>query len=66
MTTLSTYINKFSTEVFCKKENRMTNTWCDKECKIARNYIKDDSNDFLKYDKVKRYKSLIKRKKGTI
>jgi hypothetical protein len=48
MTTLSTSINKFSIEVLCKKENRMTNPWYDKECKIARKSIRDASNESLK------------------
>jgi hypothetical protein len=36
-TTLSTYINKFSFEVSCKKNNRTTNPWFDKECKFLGN-----------------------------
>jgi hypothetical protein len=47
-TTLSTSINKFSIKVLCKKENRMTNPWYDKECKIARKSIRDASNESLK------------------
>jgi hypothetical protein len=39
METLSTSINKFSIEVLCKKKNRTTNPWYNKECKIARKYI---------------------------
>jgi hypothetical protein len=35
-TTLSTSINKFSFEVSHKKNNRTTNPWYDKECKISR------------------------------
>jgi hypothetical protein len=66
MTTLSTSINKFSIEVLCKKKNRTTNPWYDNECKIARKSIRDASNESLKYDKIKRYKALIKRKKKTL
>jgi hypothetical protein len=62
-TTLSTSINKFSFKVSCKKNNRMTNPWYDKECKIARKAIRDASNESLKLDKNNTYKSLIKRKK---
>jgi hypothetical protein len=65
-TTLSTSINKFSFEVSYKKNNRMTNPWYDKECKIARKSIRDASNESLKLDKINTYKSLIKRKKGNI
>ena len=63
-TTLSTSINKFSFEVSCKKNNRTTNPWYDKECKIARKSIRDASNESLKLDKINTYKALIKRKKG--
>ena len=62
-TTLSTSINKFSFEVFCKMNNRKTNPWYDKECKNARKPIRDDSNESLKLDKINMYKALIKRKK---
>jgi hypothetical protein len=62
-TTLSTSINKFSFEVSCKSNNRTTNPWYDKECKIARKSIRDASNESLKLDKINTYKSLIKRKK---
>jgi hypothetical protein len=65
-TTLSTSINKFSFEVSYKKNNRMTNPWYDKECKIARKSIRDASNESLKINKINMYKSLIKRKKCTI
>jgi hypothetical protein len=34
-----------------------------KECKIARKFIKDASNESLKLNKINTYKSLIKRKK---
>jgi hypothetical protein len=61
--TLSTSINKFSFEVSYKKNNRMTNPWYDKECKIARKAIRDDSNESLKLNKINMYKALIKRKK---
>jgi hypothetical protein len=62
-TTLSTSINKFSFEVSHKKNNRTTNPWYDKECKIARKSIRDASNEPLKLDKINTYKALIKRKK---
>jgi hypothetical protein len=62
-TTLSTSINKFSIEVSYKKNNRMTNPWYDKECKISRKSIRDAYNESLKLDKINTYKSLIKRKK---
>jgi hypothetical protein len=65
-TTLSTSINKFSFEVSCKKKNRTTNPWYDKECKIARKSIRDASNESFKLDKINTYKSLINRKKSTI
>jgi hypothetical protein len=62
-TTLSNYINKFSIEVSCKKNNRTNNTWYDNDCKNARKSIKDVSNEPLKIDKINKYKSLIKKKK---
>jgi hypothetical protein len=62
-TTLSTSINKFSFKVSHKKNNRTTNSWYDKECKIARKAIRDASNETLKLDKINTYKDLIKRKK---
>jgi hypothetical protein len=62
-TTLSTSINKFSFEVSHKKNNRTTNPWYDKECKIARKYIRDASNEPLKLDKINMYKTLVKRNK---
>jgi hypothetical protein len=66
-TTFSTSINKFSFEVSYKKNNRTTNPWYDKECKIAKKAIRDASNESLKLNKINTYKSLIKRKKkGTI
>jgi hypothetical protein len=65
-TTLSTFINKFSFKVSCKKNNRMTNPWYDKECKIARKSIRDASNESLKLNKINMYKSLIKRKKKVL
>jgi hypothetical protein len=46
-----------------KKNNRTTNPWYDKECKIARKAIRDASNESLKLDKINTYKALIKRKK---
>jgi hypothetical protein len=65
-TTLSTSINKFSFEVSHKKNNRTTNPWYDKECKIARKSIRDASNEPLKLDKINTYKALIKRKKNIL
>jgi hypothetical protein len=62
-TTLSTSIHKFSFEVSHKKNNRTTNPWYDKECKIARKSISDASNEPLKLDKINTYKAPIKRKK---
>jgi hypothetical protein len=62
-TTLSTSINKFSFVVSCKKNNRTTNPWYDKECKIIKKSIRDASNESLKIDKINMYKSLIKMKK---
>jgi hypothetical protein len=62
-TTLSTFINKFSFVVSYKKNNRMTNPWYDKECKISRKFIRDASNESLKLDNINRHKALIKRKK---
>jgi hypothetical protein len=62
-TTLSTSINKFSFEVSYKKNNRTTNPWYDKECKISTKSIRDASNESLKLDKINTYKSLIKIKK---
>ena len=41
----------------------MTNLQYDKECKIARKFISDASNESLKLDKISTYKALIKRKK---
>jgi hypothetical protein len=63
-TTLSTSINKFCFEVSYKKNNRTTNAWYEKECKIPRKSIRDASNESLKLDKINTYKALIKRKKG--
>jgi hypothetical protein len=62
-TTLSTSINKFSFKVSCKKKNRTTKPWYDKECKISRKDIRDVSNESFKLDKINMYKSLINRKK---
>jgi hypothetical protein len=44
-------------------KNRISNPWYDDECKLARKYIRDASNESLKYDKINTYKPLIKRKK---
>jgi hypothetical protein len=62
-TTLSTSIDKFSIEVLCKNKNSTTNPWYDNECKIYRKFIRYASNASLKFDKIKRYKTLIKREK---
>jgi hypothetical protein len=48
--TLSTSINKFSFEVSYKKNNRTTNDWYYKECKISRKSIRDASNESLKLE----------------
>jgi hypothetical protein len=61
-TTLFTSIKKFSFEVSHKKNNRTTNPWYDKECKIARKAIRDASNEPLKLDTINMYKALINRK----
>jgi hypothetical protein len=50
--TLSNFINKFSIELLCKKENKMANPWYHKECNIAIKYIENASNDSLKYDEI--------------
>jgi hypothetical protein len=65
-TILSTSINKFSIDVLYKKKNSTTNPWYDHECKIVRKVIRDASNASLKYDKINRYKSLIKRGEGRL
>jgi hypothetical protein len=62
-TIISNSIKKFSIEVLCKKKNNTTNPWYDNECKIARKSIRDASNMSLKYDKINRYKTIIKKKK---
>ena len=62
-TTLSTSINKLSFKVSYKNNNRMTNPWYDKECKIAKKSIRGASNEPLKLDKINTYKALIKREK---
>ena len=49
--------------MLCKKKNRIFNHWYDNESKLARKSIRDACNESLKYDKINRYKSLIKRKK---
>jgi hypothetical protein len=46
-----------------KKNNRTTNHWYDKECKISRKAIRDASNEPLKLDKINTYEALIKKKK---
>jgi hypothetical protein len=61
-TTLFTSIKKFSFEVSHKKNNRTTNPWYDKECKIARKAIRDAFNEPLKLDTINMYKALINRK----
>jgi hypothetical protein len=65
-TTLSTSIKNFSIKVSYKKNNRTTNPWYDKECKIARKDIRYASNEPLKLDKINMYKSLIKWKKKVL
>ena len=62
-TTLSYSINKFSIEVSNNKINSKTNPWYDKDCKSARRAIKEVVDESLKMDKIKIYKTLIKRKK---
>jgi hypothetical protein len=62
-TTISTSINKFSFELSCKNNNRTTNSWYDKECKIYRNSIRDASNYSLKLNNINTHKSLIKMEK---
>jgi len=62
-TTISTSINKFSLEMLRKNKSNTTNPWYDNECKIARKTIRDASNASLKYDKINKYKTLIKREK---
>jgi hypothetical protein len=47
--------------VLGKNKNSTTNHWYDNECKIVRKSIMDASNASLKYDKINRYKILIKR-----
>jgi hypothetical protein len=42
--------------------NRTTNPWYHKKCKIARKDISDASNEPLKLEKINTYKALIKRK----
>jgi hypothetical protein len=61
--TLSTSINNLSIQVLCKKKNNISNLWYDNECKIARKSNRDAANESLKYDKINRYKTLIKRGK---
>jgi hypothetical protein len=59
--TLSTSINNLSIQVLCKNKNNISNPWYDNECKIARKSIRDASSESFKYDKINRYKTLIKR-----
>lgn len=61
-TTLSNSIKKLCIEVLCKKKNRINHPCYDNMCKFARNCIKDSSNESLKYNKINRYKVVIKRK----
>jgi len=49
-TTFSISINKLSFEVSSKKNNRTTNPWYDKECKIVGKAIMDASNESLMLD----------------
>ena len=60
-TTLSYSINKFSIEVSNNKRNSKTNPWYDKDCKRARREIKEALDEYLKFDKIKIYKTLTKR-----
>ena len=62
-TTLSNSIKNFSIEMPHKNKNNTTNPCYNNECKIARKSIRDASNGSLKYDKINRYKTLIKQKK---
>jgi hypothetical protein len=66
MTTLFTFIKKFSLKVSCKKENRMVNPSYEKKCKIAIKSIRDATNEFLKSNKINMCKALIKRKKHVL
>ena len=65
-TTLSVSINKLSIEVSTTTSGSRTNPWYDQECKDARKYIKKDTIDSIKMDKINHYKALIKIKKGII
>jgi hypothetical protein len=65
MTTLSTSIKQLSIKVLRKRKNRISNPSYDNECKLARKTIRYAYNKSLKYNKINRYKALIKRKKRT-
>ena len=65
-TTLSYSINKFLIEVSSNKKNRKANPWYDTDYKNARREIKEALDESLKINKIKNYKALIKRKKGSI
>ena len=65
-TTLTYSINNFSIEVSNNKRNSKTNPWYDKNCKSARREIKEVVDESLKIGKIKIYKALTKRKKGSI
>ena len=52
-TTLSNTINKFSTEVLYKKNNRTSNPWYDNDCKIASKTIRDAPNETVNHDEKK-------------
>ena len=63
---LSSSINTFSIEVPRKKNNQRTNPLYDKECKNVKGSTKEAIKDFVKIDKINRYKALNRRKKTTI
>lgn len=65
MITLYTFINKFSIEALYKNKNSITNPWSGNECKISRKSTRDASYESLKFDKINRYKALIKNKYRT-
>ena len=62
-TTLSTTTIKFSNKTSYKKNNRTSNPWYDKDCKIAKTEIRDPPNESIKLQNIRLYKALIKRKK---
>lgn len=63
-TTLSTSIRNFSNEKSYKQNNKTSNPWYDKDCKISKKAMRDDPNEIIKLqNNISIYKSLIKRKK---